>query len=79
MATYERGGVVIVSGVEEITGGRYRGQLTIDTGGGIWLYCCAKFRNTPLDARTDADADVEYAYRKFLAEPLGAQRPCNLH
>ncbi|WP_146002016.1 hypothetical protein [Cupriavidus pauculus] len=79
MATYERGGIFVVSSVEESTGGRYRGQLTIDTDGGTWLFSCAKFRNTPLDARADADADVEYAYRKFLADPLGAQRPCNLH
>jgi len=79
MATHERGGVVIVTAVEELAAGRYRGFLTIETGAGQWRYSCPKCRATPLEANADADADLEYAYRQFLAELHSPKDPDILH
>jgi len=70
MATYERGSVTLVTAVEELAAGRYRGTLTINTDAGQWRYTCPKCRSTPLEARADADADLEYAYRRYLTDPL---------
>jgi len=79
MATYERGGVSIVTSVEELAAGRYRGFLTIETDAGQWRYSCPKCRSTPLEARADADADLEYAYRRYLTEPLDQKDSDTLH
>lgn len=79
MATYERGCVTLVTAVEELAAGRYRGFLTIDTEAGQWRYTCSKCRSTPLEARADADADLEYAYRRYLTEPLDQKDSITLH
>jgi len=79
MATYERGGVAIVTAVEELAAGRYRGILTIDTEAGHWCYTCLKCRSTPLEARADAEADLEFAYRRYLTEPLNQKGSNTLH
>jgi hypothetical protein len=79
MATYERGGVAIVTAVEELAAGRYRGVLTIDTEAGHWRYSCLKCRSTPLEARADADADLEFAYRRYLTESLDQKGSNTLH
>ncbi|MBV8158691.1 MAG: hypothetical protein JO278_13580 [Dyella sp.] len=79
MATHERGGVAIVTAVEELAAGRYRGFLTIDTEARQWRYTCPKCRRTPLEARADADADLEFAYRRYLTEPLDHKGSNTLH
>lgn len=79
MATFERGDVAIVTAVEELAAGRYRGLLTIDTKAGQWRYTCTKCRSTPLEARADADADLEFAYRRYLTEPLNQEGSNTLH
>ncbi|WP_157779555.1 hypothetical protein [Cupriavidus pauculus] len=70
MATHERGGVTIVTAVDELAGGRYRGFLTVDSELGLWRYDCQKCHATPLEARAEADANLEYAYRRYLATRL---------
>lgn len=78
MATHERGGVTLVTAVEELAGGRYRGFLTIDSESGLWRYDCQKCHATPLEARAEADADLEYAYRWYLAMRLADKSPGRL-
>ncbi len=68
MAIYERDGVTLVTAVEELAAGRYRGLLRIDTEAGQWCYTCLKCRGTPSEASADANADREYAYRRYLTE-----------
>jgi hypothetical protein len=79
MATYFRGDVTIVTAVEELVAGRYRGFLTFDTEAGQWRYDCPKCHGTPLEARADADADLEYAYRRYLTIPLVRNDSGTLH
>ncbi|GMG91443.1 MULTISPECIES: hypothetical protein [Cupriavidus] len=79
MATSERGAVTIVTAVEELAAGRYRGFLMMDTDSGQWRYDCPKCHSTPLEARADADADLEYAYRRYLTDPLSQKPPGTLH
>ncbi len=79
MATYERSGISIITAVEELAAGRYRGVLMIDSEAGEWRFHCAKCRSTPLEARADADADVEFAYRRYLADPLGQSDADSVH
>lgn len=71
MATVQRDNLFIVTSVEELPSGRYRGFLTL-TGGANTdkRHTCAKCRDNPLDAHTDADADVEYAYRHYLSDNI---------
>ena len=73
MATYERGSTCIMTGVEELTAGRYRGWLKIEIDSSKWLHTCSKSHATPADALKEADMDVEYAYRKFLTDRIGCQ------
>ena len=71
MATYRRGGVVIVTSAEELPSGRYRGFLTVAEGSGFtYRHCCSKCQDNLTAALADADADVEYAYRRYLVDHM---------
>jgi len=71
MATYQRDNLFIVTSVEELPSGRYRGFVTLTAEGNeSSRHACSTCRDNALDAHTDADADVEYAYRHFLAEQI---------
>lgn len=79
MATYERSGISIITAVEELAAGRYRGFLIIDTEAGEWRFHCSKARSSPLEARADADADVEFAFRRYLTDALGHPDTGSIH
>jgi len=76
MATYQRGSLSIVTSVEELPSGRYRGFVTLtDDKHECSHHACRQCRDNPLDAHTDADADVEYAYRHYLSEIVRQSGP----
>jgi len=71
MATYQRDNLFIVTSAEELPSGRYRGFVTLTTEGSkSERRTCSACRDNALDAHADADADVEYVYRHYLAEQL---------
>lgn len=71
MATYQRDNLFIVASVEELPWRRYRGFVTLTAEGKESAHhTCSTCRDNPLDAHADADADVEYAYRHYLAEQI---------
>lgn len=71
MATYRRGGVLIVTSAEALPSGRYRGFLTVaEEPGYTYKHCCSMYRDNLPEALADADADVEYAYRQYLVDHM---------
>jgi len=70
MTTYLRGSVSIATASEELAVGRYRGILTFNSDAGQWQFRCNRSRATPTRAQADAEADVEFAYRQYLATPF---------
>ncbi|GAA7764333.1 hypothetical protein HpMS107_33780 [Helicobacter pylori] len=68
MTTHQRGNVCIVTLVEELAAGRYRGTVTFDGPAGQWKFYCEKCRTSPSEALNDATSDVEFAYRRYLTE-----------
>lgn len=71
MTTHQRGNEVsVITGIEELSQGRYRGCLMIEHGTDKWPFTCPISRQTPELAIVDAETDVEYAYRRYLAEGM---------
>ncbi len=73
MATYQRGDLFLVTSVEELPWGRYRGFVTMTEGMHTQAssrHTCPMCRDNPLQAHEDADADVEYAYRHYLSDHI---------
>jgi hypothetical protein len=70
MATYQRGEVSITTSVLELPSGRYQGLVTLESTAGISSFHCSKYRSDPLEARFDADADIEHAYRRYLVAAM---------
>lgn len=70
MTTYQRGNVTIASASEELAAGRYRGILTFSSEAGQWKFRCNRSRVTSNGAQEDAEAEVEFAYRQYLAAPI---------
>ncbi|KDP89069.1 hypothetical protein ACU4GI_24090 [Cupriavidus basilensis] len=71
MATYQRGDLFIVTSVEELPWGRYRGFVTFTAGvqpAASSRHTCTRCWDNPLQAHEDADAEVEYAYRHYLSD-----------
>ncbi len=82
MASYQRGCISIITSVEELPSGRYRGFVTLAEGKDeCSRHTCKQYRDNPLDAHLDADADVEYAYRHYLSEHIKGtdQRGTGMH
>jgi len=72
MASYQRGSLSIITSAEELPSGRYRGFVALTDGENeCWRHSCKQCRDNPLDAHSDADADMEYAYRHYLSEHIG--------
>ncbi|MDF3838668.1 hypothetical protein P3W85_37895 [Cupriavidus basilensis] len=73
MATYQRGDLYIVTSVEELPWGRYRGFVTLSADAQAHpaaRHDCPRCRDNPLEAHEDADAEVEYAYRHYLSDHI---------
>jgi len=69
MTDYQRGSVSIITSAEELAHGRYRGCVSFADGKNeCSRHTCKQCRANPLEAQEDAEADVEYAYRHYLAE-----------
>ncbi|WP_420996526.1 hypothetical protein ACKI2N_032645 [Cupriavidus sp. 30B13] len=65
MSSFQRDKVLIVTSVEELPSGRYRGYVTLTTGTEDTRHPCRNCRDDARDAHKDADDEVEYAYRHY--------------